>query len=65
MFAKELLNKSEQELIELKNSNLKELGTLTQNILQKKEKNVKRVGQIKKLIARVNTILNQKKETIK
>jgi ribosomal protein L29 len=57
----ELRQKTEQELIDQLKQQQKQLHEVVGNILQKKEKNIKRPLEIRKTIARVQTILNEKK----
>jgi ribosomal protein L29 len=58
MKAKELNQKSDKELREMLNANRFELGQLKFDSSSKKIKNVKQIGELRKDIARIMTILN-------
>lgn len=60
MNVKELREKTENELKSLLTKTQKELKDTVESILQRKEKNVKKVSQIKVDIARINTLIRQK-----
>jgi ribosomal protein L29 len=61
MNIKELRQKTEQELTDMLKKAEKDLNTAMTDLLQKKEKNVKKPGFLRKDIARIETILNEKK----
>lgn len=64
MYAAELRAKTIEELkAELLNKK-KELTEFYTSVLQNKEKNVKKAVAIKKEIARINTVINEKKFTV-
>jgi len=56
----ELRKKSNEEIEELLNKTAKELESTSKDILQRKEKNVKKPGRLKKDIARIKTVLKEK-----
>jgi len=60
MYAKELKSKSLTELNKQLKDLKKDLETFASNVLQGKEKNVKKGLFIRKDIARVKTVLNEK-----
>lgn len=60
MKMKDIRNKSENELKKQANDLKKELEVFVSNILQGKEKNVKKGRFLRKDIARVKTVLNEK-----
>jgi len=60
MNAKELRNKTENELNKQLKSLKGDLESFSTNVLQGKEKNVKKGVFIRKDIARVRTVLNEK-----
>lgn len=55
-FRKKTIEELQQELTKT----LKELEQANLNLLQKKEKNVKKAGQLKKTIAQIKTLLTEK-----
>lgn len=57
----DLRQKSEQELKDLHVKTKKELGETVTNVFLKKEKNIKKPGNLRKDIAQILTILNEKK----
>jgi large subunit ribosomal protein L29 len=61
MNAKELRQKNEQELSDTKKNLEKEIREVSLNTLQGKEKNVKKAGLLRKDVARLLTVLNEKK----
>lgn len=61
MNAKELRQKNDQELSDIKKNLEKEIREVSLNTLQGKEKNVKKAGLLRKDMARILTILNEKK----
>ena len=60
MNTKDLRNKTENELKKQLKDLRKDLETFGSNVLQGKEKNVKKGKFIKKDIARLKTVLNEK-----
>jgi large subunit ribosomal protein L29 len=60
MNAKELKEKSKEELLELNRSYQKEIEGTMDDMFKGKEKNVKKVRNLRKDIARVLTVINQK-----
>lgn len=60
MNTKELRNKTENELNKQLKDLKKELEGFVTNVLQGKEKNVKKGKFLKKDIARIKTVLNEK-----
>ncbi|KKS06257.1 MAG: 50S ribosomal protein L29 [candidate division WWE3 bacterium GW2011_GWF1_42_51] len=61
MNAKELRQKNEQELSDTKKNLEKEIREVSLNTLQGKEKNVKKAGLLRRDMARLLTVLNEKK----
>lgn len=61
MKVKELRQKSDSELTEMLTKLTKEMKTLFESILEKKEKNIKKAGMLKKDKARIKTVLNERK----
>ena len=61
MNAKELRQKNEQELSYTKKNLEKEIREVSLNTLQGKEKNVKKAGLLRRDMARLLTVLNEKK----
>lgn len=59
METKELRQKNTQELKEMISKLLKELKEAAGNILQKKEKNVKKARQLRREIARIKTLITE------
>jgi ribosomal protein L29 len=57
----ELRKKSEEELKEELKKAQSEMGKVVKDVLQKKEKNVKKTGQLRKDIAKLKTLLSEKK----
>lgn len=62
MKVSEIREKSEKELKELLDKTRKDLQKLVSDVLQKKEKNVTKARLFKKDIARIQTIINEKKK---
>lgn len=62
MKVSEIREKSEKELKELLEKTRKELQKIVSDVLQKKEKNVTKARLFKKDIARIQTIINEKKK---
>jgi large subunit ribosomal protein L29 len=62
MPAKDLREKSKEELIEHRASLQKEIEGSMEDILKGKEKNVKKIRELRKDIARVLTILKEKEQ---
>ena len=60
MDLKELRNKNISELKDVLNKTTKEYEKVVTDILQNKEKNVKKSSGLKKDIARIKTVLNTK-----
>jgi len=60
MKAKELRNRDHKELKEILLSSRKKLSEMTFEFSAKKLKNVKEVGNLKKEIARILTVINEK-----
>ena len=60
MKAKELRNRDHKELTEILLSSRKKLSEMTFEFSAKKLKNVKEVGNLKKEIARILTVINEK-----
>ncbi len=63
MTIQELRTKTKDELKDTLNKKLKELGDVSLNVLQGKEKNVKKTYFVRKEIARIKTLLNEKRST--
>ena len=61
MNAKELRQKSEQELSDTKKNLEKEIREVSLNTLQGKEKNVKKDGLLRRDVAKNLTVINEKK----
>ncbi|HBY09664.1 50S ribosomal protein L29 [candidate division WWE3 bacterium RIFOXYC2_FULL_42_13] len=61
MNAKELRQKSEQELSDTKKNLEKEIREVSLNTLQGKEKNVKKAGLLRRDVAKILTVINEKK----
>lgn len=61
MKAQDIRTKTEQEVKEELVKLNKQLEEVTLNILQKKEKNVKKTRSIRRDIARLKTVVNEKK----
>jgi ribosomal protein L29 len=61
MYAKDLRQKTEQEMIELRGSIEKEIRSVTLATLQGKEKNVKKAGSLRKDLSRILTVINEKR----
>ena len=62
MPAKDLREKNKEELLEHKASLQKEIEGSMEDILKGKEKNVKKIRELRKDIARVLTILKEKEQ---
>lgn len=60
---KELRTKTEAELIKQVKSLQKELEGFSSNVLQKNEKNVKKGMFLRKDIARIKTVLNERNKS--
>ncbi|HAI63174.1 MAG: hypothetical protein UU64_C0001G0028 [candidate division WWE3 bacterium GW2011_GWF2_41_45] len=61
MNAKELRQKSEQELLDTKKNLEKEIREVSLNTLQGKEKNVKKAGLLRRDMAKILTVINENK----
>jgi len=61
MKAQEIRKKSAQELLDLQDKLTKEYQDLVKGIIEKKEKNVRKPRELRKDIARIQTILNERK----
>jgi len=59
MYAKELRNKTKEELNEQIKSLNKEIKEVMDSFIKGKEKNVKKSGKLRKDIARVKTVLQE------
>lgn len=57
MKREELIGKSEKDLLKLLEKKREELKKVSLSILQKKEKNVKKSGAVRKDVARIKTAL--------
>jgi len=65
MFAKELRNKTKEELNEQVKSLEKEIKEIMDNIIKGKEKNIMKTGKVRKDIARIKTVLKEKSLEVK
>lgn len=61
MNAKELRQKNDQELLDSKKNLEKEIREVSLNTLQGKEKNVKKAGLLRRDVAKILTVINEKK----
>ena len=62
---KELKNKSLKELNELLKKNREVLRDLRFKVSAKQLKNIKEISQVKKVIARILTLINKQQEVVK
>ncbi|HSX39483.1 MAG TPA: 50S ribosomal protein L29 [Candidatus Saccharimonadales bacterium] len=61
MTAAELRTKSVEELTELLKTTKKDIEKYANEVLKGKDKNVKKAGGMKKQIAKISTVLNERK----
>jgi large subunit ribosomal protein L29 len=59
MYAKELRNKTKEELNEQVKTLEKEIKEIIDNIIKGKEKNIMKTGKVRKDIARIKTVLKE------
>ena len=57
----ELRNKNKKEILELIENTKKESATFTKAVLQGKEKNLRKLAEFRKNIAKMHTVLNEMK----
>ncbi|MFC1700074.1 50S ribosomal protein L29 [Patescibacteria group bacterium] len=65
MKIEDLKKKSKSELHKALKEARGNLSKLKIEVIEKKEKNIKKIGILRKDIARIRTILNEKKEEVK